>query len=82
MAISQQDKKEIETLVRKEIKDFLQATTVKKFEDQLIDKIKSDMKSGKLRGDINDFIRKAFVEFYYFLWAKKSTWENTIKNLK
>jgi hypothetical protein len=82
MAISQQDKKEIETLVRKEIKDFLQATTVKKFEDQLIDKIKKDMKSGKLRGDINDFIRKAFVEFYYFLWAKKSTWENTIKNLK
>jgi hypothetical protein len=82
MAISQQDKKEIETLVRKEIKDFLQATTVKKFEDQLIDKIKNDMKSGKLRGDINDFIRKAFVEFYYFLWAKKSTWENTIKNLK
>jgi predicted Zn-dependent peptidase len=82
MAFSQQDKKEIETIVRKEIKDFLQATTVKKFEDQLIDKIKNDMKSGKLRGDINDFIRKAFVEFYYFLWAKKSTWENTIKNLK
>ena len=48
----------------------------------MIDKIKSDMKSGKLRGDINEYIRKAFVEFYHFLWSKRSTWENTIKNLK
>jgi hypothetical protein len=82
MAISQQDKKEIEVLVRKEIKDFLHANTVKNFEDQMINKIKKDMKSGALRGDINDYIRKAFVEFYHYLWAKKSTWENTIRNLK
>ena len=48
----------------------------------MINKIKKDMKSGALRGDINDYIRKAFVEFYHYLWAKKSTWENTIRNLK
>ena len=26
--------------------------------------------------------RKAFVEFYHFLWSKRSNWENTIKNIK
>ncbi len=82
MSLSTSDKKEIESIVRKEIKDFLNATTVKKLEDRMIDKIKGDMKSGKLRGDINEYIRKAFVEFYHFLWSKRSTWENTIKNLK
>ena len=35
MALSPQEKKELETLVRKEIKDFLGEPTVKKFEDTL-----------------------------------------------
>jgi hypothetical protein len=69
-------------MIRKEIKDFMNAPTVKKFEDNIIEKIKSDMNKGKLRGDINDYIRKAFVEFYYFLWNKRSTWESSIKNIK
>jgi hypothetical protein len=65
MALSGVDKKEIETLVRKEIKDFLNATTVKKFEDNIIDKIKSEIKKGTLRGDINDIIVHMMSEFYY-----------------
>lgn len=82
MALSNADKKEIEGLIRKEIKTFLNAPTVKKFEDDIIEKIKKDMNKGKLRGDINEYIRKAFVEFYYHLWSKRSTWENSIKNIK
>jgi uncharacterized coiled-coil DUF342 family protein len=82
MPISTSDKKQIENMIRKEIKDFMNAPTVKKFEDNIIEKIKSDMNKGKLRGDINDYIRKAFVEFYYFLWNKRSTWESSIKNIK
>jgi hypothetical protein len=82
MALSNSDKKEIESIVRKEIKGFLNAPSVKKFEDSIIEKIKKDMDKGKLRGDINEYIRKAFVEFYYFLWSKRSTWENSIKNIK
>jgi hypothetical protein len=82
MALSSTDKKEIESIVKKEIKDFLNTTTVVKFEDRIIEKIKNDMSKGKLRGDINEYIRKAFVEFYHFLWSKRSTWESTIKNIK
>ena len=82
MALSSTDKKEIESIVKKEIKDFLNATTVVKLEDRIIEKIKNDMSKGKLRGDINEYIRKAFVEFYHFLWSKRGTWESTIKNIK
>jgi hypothetical protein len=82
MALSHTDKKEIESIVKKEIKDFLNANTVTKLEDRMIEKIKNDMAKGKLRGDMNEYIRKAFVEFYHFLWSKRSTWESTIKNIK
>ena len=33
MALSESDKKEIEVTIRKEIKNFLSATTLKKYED-------------------------------------------------
>ena len=39
MALSQGEKKEIEVLIRKEIKDFLSSNTVKQFEDKLIDRV-------------------------------------------
>ena len=54
MALSHTDKKEIESIVKKEIKDFLNANTVTKLEDRMIEKIKNDMAKGKLRGDINE----------------------------
>ncbi len=34
MALSQSEKKEIETIVKKEIKDFLNSNTLKQFEDK------------------------------------------------
>jgi hypothetical protein len=76
------EKKEIETIVRKEIKDFLETTTVKKFEDKIIDKLKSEIKKGSVRGDINDIIVKLFHEFYYLLWTGRTHWEGKLKNLK
>jgi hypothetical protein len=82
MALSVSDKREIEIMVRKEIKDFLGSNTVKQHEEKLMDMIKKDMKNGKLRSDINDYIAKAFTEFYYQMWMRKNNWESSIKNLK
>ncbi len=82
MALSSSDKKEIEGMVRKEIKDFLGSNTLKQFEKYMIDNVKKEMRKGELRGDITEFISKAFYEFYYLMWRQKSTWENTIKNIK
>ena len=53
MALTASDKKEIETLVRKEIKDFIGTTTVKQFEDKLLDVVIKDMKRGKSEKEIN-----------------------------
>jgi hypothetical protein len=76
------EKKQIETMIRKEIKDFLEATTIKKFEDKLIDKIRTELKRGTIRGDVNDVVVKLFHEFYHMLWAGRTHWEGRLKNLR
>jgi RNase P/RNase MRP subunit POP5 len=45
MALTQTDKREIEVLIRKEIKDFLGSTTAKQFEDKLIQKVSKDLET-------------------------------------
>jgi hypothetical protein len=82
MSLTSADKKEIEGIVRKEIKDFLGSNTLKQFEKNMIDNVKKEMRKGELRGDITEFISKSFYEFYYLMWRQKGTWENTIKNIK
>lgn len=82
MALSQQDKKQIENIVKKEIKDFLNANSVKQYENSMVDLLKKEIKSGKLRGDINDIVVKIMTEFYYQLWAKKNQWQTALKNVK
>ena len=82
MALTATDKKEIETIIRKEIKDFMGSTTIKKFEDTLIERIRKEIKSGNMRGDINEVIVKIFTEFYYLMWSKRTQWVSNLKNVK
>jgi hypothetical protein len=80
MALTNSDTKEIEVLIRKEIKSFLAASTVKQFEDKLMDQIKKEIKRGKLEGDIKDITLRMFREFYQFMWMNRSYWEPRLKN--
>ena len=82
MALTPHEKKELETLVRKEIKDFLGEPTVKKFEDALIKKMGKELKNGSLRPEFNEIFTNMMAEFYYTMWAKKNTWQGTLKNKK
>jgi hypothetical protein len=82
MALSSTDKKEIETLVRKEIKSFLKTDTVKQFENNFIDIVAKEIKKGKLRGNINDVVVDLTTEFYYYLWSNKNQWQSTLRNKK
>jgi anti-sigma28 factor (negative regulator of flagellin synthesis) len=82
MAFSQQQKKEIEKIVKSEIKTFFDSSFVRKYEKTLVNNIKKEIKSGSLRGDVNDIVVKIMTEFYYFLWSKKNTWQSTLKNVK
>jgi hypothetical protein len=44
MALTATDKREIETLIKKEIKDFIGANTTRQFEDKVLDLVIKDLK--------------------------------------
>ena len=80
MALTATEKREIEIMVRKEVKDFLQSNTVKQFEEKLLDNIQKEIKRGKLEGDIKDIVVRMFSEFYQFMWTQRSYWQPKLKN--
>jgi hypothetical protein len=80
MALTTSDKKEIEVMIRKEIRDFMGNNTLKQFEDKLLDRIGREIKRGKLEGDVKDITLRMFREFYQFMWMNRSYWEPRLKN--
>ena len=80
MALTNTEKKEIETMIRKEIKSFMENNTIKQFEDKLLDRISKEIKRGKLEGDVKDITLRMFREFYQFMWMNRSYWEPRLKN--
>ena len=81
MALTQSDKREIEVMIRKEIKDFMGSNTAKQFEDKLIEKISKDIQRGKLEKDVKDLIIKSFREFYTVMYQQRSFWESKFKGI-
>jgi uncharacterized protein YnzC (UPF0291/DUF896 family) len=80
MALTSTEKKEIEVLIRKEIKDFLGSNTVQQHEQKIIDMLSKELKRGKLEGDVKDIVVKVFREFYNFMWTQRGYWEPRLKN--
>jgi hypothetical protein len=80
MALTSSETKEIEVMIRKEIKSFMNNNTIKQFEDQLMDRIQKEIKRGKLEGEVKDITLRMFREFYQFMWMNRSYWEPRLKN--
>jgi hypothetical protein len=80
MALTTTDKKEIETMIRKEIRSFMDNSTLKQFEDKLMDRISNEIKRGKLTGEVKEITLKMFREFYQFMWMNRSYWEPKLRN--
>ena len=80
MALTSSETKEIEVMIRKEIKSFMNNNTIKQFEDQLMDRIQREIKRGKLEGEVKDITLRMFREFYQFMWMNRSYWEPRLKN--
>ena len=80
MALTSSEVKEIEVMIRKEIKSFMNNNTIKQFEDQLMDRIQKEIKRGKLEGEIKEITLRMFREFYHFMWMNRSYWEPRLKN--
>jgi hypothetical protein len=80
MALTSSEAKEIEVMIRKEIKNFMGNNTLKQFEDTFMEKIQKEIKRGKLEGEIKDITLRMFREFYQFMWMNRSYWEPRLKN--
>jgi len=80
MALTATEKKEIEVLIRKEIREFMESSTLKQFEEKFMEKILKDIKRGKLEGEVKEITLKMFREFYQFMWMNRSYWEPRLKN--
>jgi hypothetical protein len=80
MALTSSEAKEIEVMIRKEIRNFMDNNTIKQFEDKLLDRISKEIKRGKLEGDVKDITLRMFREFYQFMWMNRSYWEPRLKN--
>jgi len=80
MALTATDKKEIETMIRKEIKDFVGSNTMKQYEEKLITILSKEITKGKLKGDVKDLVVRVFREFYNFMWTQRGYWEPRLKN--
>lgn len=80
MALTATEKKEIEALVRREIKDFMGSNTMKQMENKFLDMVAKEIRRGKLEGEVKEITLKMFREFYQFMWMNRSYWEGRLKN--
>ena len=79
MALTNEDKKEIERIVKKEVKDFLDTT---KAHDVVIKVIQKELGTKKIDDKIVDLSTKVVVELFKSLWPTKGFWESAIKNVR
>ena len=79
MALTNEDKKEIEKIVKKEIKDFLDTT---KAHDVVIKIIQKELGTKKIDDKIVDLSTKVVVELFKTLWQRKGFWESALKSVR
>lgn len=79
MALTDQDKKEIEKIAKKEVKDFLDSTQAHSL---VIKVIQKELGTKNIDDKIVDLSTKVVVELFKTLWQKKSFWEGQLKNVR
>jgi len=79
MALTSTEKEQIERMIRKEIKDFMDTNTVKQFENKLIDMLKKEIKNGKLQKEVRAVVGDVMVDFYRLMWTRRAFWEPDIR---
>lgn len=79
MPLTNDDKKEIERITRKEIKDFMDSTQAHRI---VVKIIQDELGSKKMDDKIVDLSTKVVVELFKTLWQRKSFWESALKNVR
>lgn len=81
MALTKTDKQQIERIVRKEMKEFMDSTQVK----NIVLKIAKEEleKQGVVdKKQVVDISTKALVELFRQLWMRRNFWEGPVKNIR
>jgi hypothetical protein len=71
--------KEIEKIVKKEIKDFMDTT---KAHEVVVKIIQKELGTKKIDEKIVDLSTKVVVELFKTLWQRKSFWESPLKGVR
>lgn len=79
MSLTNENIKEIERIVKKEVKDFMESTKANEIVIKLIQK---EIGSKKMDEKIVDLSTKVVVELFKTLWSRKSFWEGSLKNVR
>jgi hypothetical protein len=79
MALDNQDKREIEKIIRKEIKDFMDSTQAHRI---VVKTIQDELGTKKIDDKIVDLSTKVVVELFKTLWQRKSFWEGPLKSVR
>ena len=79
MSLSNQDKNEIEKIVKKEIKQFMDSTQAHRI---VVKTIQDELGTRKIDDKIVDLSTKVVVELFKTLWQRKGFWETAIKNVR
>ena len=79
MALTSQDKREIENITKKEIRDFMNSSNATKI---VVKMIQDELGTKKFVDKIVDLSTKVVVELFKTLWQRKSFWETALKSVK
>lgn len=79
MALTNDDKKEVEKIVKKEVKDFLETT---KAHDIVVKIIQKELGTKKIDDKIVDLSTKVVIELYKVLWTRNNFWVSALKNVR
>ena len=79
MGISNQDKREVEKIVKKELTAFLKTTNAHNI---VVKMIQDEIGTKKIDDKIINLSTKVVVELFKTLWQRKSFWEGALKNVK
>ena len=79
MALSNEDKSEIERIARSEMKECLSTSQAHSIVVKIIQK---ELGTDKIDDKIVDLSTKVVVELFKTLWQRKSFWEGSLKSVK
>ena len=79
MAITGQDKTDVERIAKKEISEFMNSSNAHRI---VVKMIQDELGTKKIDDKIVDLATKVVVELFKTLWQRKSFWESSLKNVK